>query len=139
MDYLSATIRLSGDVRWTVTRHNLSVPEIVILQYLHGADAVTNLELTLTGVTVDAQAEYERLGRLYKLPVVATVFPGARPDLPQDAVRALGVTPPADAKVRRGAPKKGEAAVNKPRQQTPAEGAARREATADAFDSAAAG
>ena len=51
-------------MRAIVSKPMISVPEILLLQSIHGADAVTNIKVTETHEYTDEE-ERDRLGRLY--------------------------------------------------------------------------
>jgi hypothetical protein len=65
MDFYKAKVRLRGDVRHEVAKPRLSTPEIYILRFIHGEDAVVEIELAQKNVEVDAHEERQRLHRVY--------------------------------------------------------------------------
>lgn len=58
------TVAIGGDIRSVVPRPSVTPPEIMLLQSIHGPDAVTNIKIIgqLDG-TMDS--ERDRLGRFY--------------------------------------------------------------------------
>ena len=79
-----ASIALAGDTDQVVVRHRgipLVFPEVIILQHIHGEDAVSDLHVV--GAWETSQAEVlERIKFIYGEEVVKAVFPGSRPRLP---------------------------------------------------------
>lgn len=65
MQYFSAKIRLAGSLLNEVWRDRLSVPEVMVLQALHGSDAVLDLKLVDEQPLEDHAAERERIGLTY--------------------------------------------------------------------------
>ena len=63
-EFCSCTVAIGGDVRAIVPKPMISVPEILLLQSIHGADAVTNIKVIETHEYTDEE-ERDRLGRLY--------------------------------------------------------------------------
>ena len=45
MDLLSCSVAINGDIRAVITKPQVTIPEIVLLQAMHGADAVTNIKV----------------------------------------------------------------------------------------------
>ena len=85
MQLVHCTVNLNGDPRKQVRRVNVSVPEIMILQAIHGDDAV--IEMEYAGER-DSTDEKERLDKFYGgkqeiLDKIKELFPGARPQFPQ--------------------------------------------------------
>lgn len=94
MQICSATIRLAGSVQNTVFRNNLTPAEILILQAIHGGDAVIDI-LPIEKVERTQHAEWDRLTGLYDrsggpdtpdgkedVSIVSRLFPGAVKRLP---------------------------------------------------------
>jgi len=85
MQLVHCTVNLAGDPRKQVRRVNVSVPEIQVLQSIHGNDAV--IELTYAGERTGVD-EMEMLRKFYGgkaeiLERLNALFPGIRPVLPQ--------------------------------------------------------
>ena len=83
MHFCTAMVRLGGDVRNIVPRgpfRPVSWPEIEVLRFLHGSDAVTDV-VAIAKVTQSAKAEKERLRLLYSAAVLDEVFPGKNPQM----------------------------------------------------------
>lgn len=81
MDMCSAKIRLSGDMQQVVHRlaHDpVSWPEIGVIKFIHGEDAVFDVE-KVAEIDADALGEKRRLMEIYEPGVVNMLFPGARP------------------------------------------------------------
>lgn len=81
---LAARIQLAGSKDSVVYRgaHNpLSYPEILLMQFLHGDDAVDGVEEVGTLSMSNADLLHH-LQMTYPLAAVDRVFPGARPNLP---------------------------------------------------------
>ena len=85
MDYFSARIRLNGSVMNEVRKDCLSAPEVIIMQYLHGADSVLDIvkvdppDLPVA-FTHDAErerliAEYERALRRQQISFIQIFGP----------------------------------------------------------------
>lgn len=73
IEYGSVDIAIGGDSRAVIHKSTVSIPEIVILQSLHGDDAITNIRIDGTWDTPD-DVERDRLGILYKDSKVIEVF-----------------------------------------------------------------
>jgi hypothetical protein len=66
MDICSATVRLAGDLNFTVPKANLTIAEIVVLRRIHGDDAV--VDIVKTGEAKRSLGrERGRLGTIYGL------------------------------------------------------------------------
>lgn len=94
MQICSATIRLAGSVQNTVFRNNLTPAEILILQAIHGGDAVIDI-LPIEKIERTQNAEWDRLTGQYdrsggpdtpdgkdEVSIVSRLFPGAVKRLP---------------------------------------------------------
>lgn len=82
---LRCLVALGGDDNTTVYRDRhrpILFPELVVLQYLHGEDAITDVHVVGTCEMAIEEAHL-RLVTIYGEEVVKTVFPGARPQLPR--------------------------------------------------------
>lgn len=81
---LRCSVALGGDTDNIVVRHRGSpilFPELMILQFLHGEEFVTDVHVIGT-CDMAQDVALTRLQTLYKEEVVKQVFPGARPRLP---------------------------------------------------------
>ena len=81
MHFVSCKVRLAGNMAMEVVRdafNPVSYPEVEVLRYLHGDDAV--LDVSVIGEAEQtAREEKERLSLIYGTGVVETVFPGRNP------------------------------------------------------------
>jgi hypothetical protein len=88
MQYYNATVRLAGSTINEVPKYDLSAPEVLVLQYIHGVDAVVKLQRS-ANKPVKSNAEKERLKSKYDQALVKReqsidrIF-GALGQLPQD-------------------------------------------------------
>ena len=73
IEYCSCTVAIGGDVRAIVPKPLVSVPEILMLQSIHGEDAVTNIKVIETQ-DVTSEQERDRLGNLYGDGKVVSIF-----------------------------------------------------------------
>jgi hypothetical protein len=81
MDWVSCKIALSGDTQNVVYRdptRPVSWPEVGVIQYLHGDDAVYDVEFVRSEPTTSVD-EKERLSLIYTPQVVDLIYPGRRP------------------------------------------------------------
>lgn len=81
---LRCMVALAGDQGNTVYRHRgrpIVFPELPILQFLHGGEAITDVYVVGTWETNNNEV-LERLDAIYTPEIVREVFPGARPSLP---------------------------------------------------------
>lgn len=71
MDYYNAVVRNMGDVRYEVSKENISAPEVIIMREIHGFDGVVRIEYSKTIEEGDEEGQYdegaeiERLNMLY--------------------------------------------------------------------------
>jgi hypothetical protein len=82
---LRCLVALGGDDSTTVYRDRsrpILFPELVVLQYLHGEDAVTDVHIVGT-CEMAIDEVMTRLVTLYGEDTVKVVFPGARPRIPR--------------------------------------------------------
>ena len=82
---LRCVVALGGDTGNTTYRDRtrpIVFPELPILQFMHGQDAVTDVFVVGTWETTNDEV-LQRLQVLYTPEVVVEVFPGARPRLPE--------------------------------------------------------
>jgi hypothetical protein len=100
MDYVTAKINLGGDVGNVMCRgpdRPVSWPEVTVLQFLHGEDAVYDCDFVRTDPST-SQNEKRRLLGIYGAEVINTLFPGARPlmelEFPGDKTVAVQARPP---------------------------------------------
>lgn len=86
MQLVHCTVNLAGDPRKQVRRVNVSVPEIQLLQEIHGNDAVIDLKYAGERTGVDEREMLVKFygGKAEVLEKVEKLFPGARPNLPQN-------------------------------------------------------
>jgi len=98
MQYYKSKIRLAGSTMNEVQK-TVSVPEILVLQYIHGVDAITNVTL-IREETINLREEKERLKGLYDEALVKreqsidTIFGplGSVPEkLPTDLIERFGI------------------------------------------------
>jgi hypothetical protein len=88
MQVVDLDVAIGGDVRMVVRKQNVSIAELVVLQAIHGKDAVANVRVVGQAVGFDPVSERERLARLYDnsqndaQPKVHALFPGVAPQLP---------------------------------------------------------
>lgn len=95
MQICSATIRLAGSVQNTVCRTDITPAEILVLQAIHGQDAVVDI-VPIEKVERSPSKEWERLTRAYdsmggpdtpdgreETSIVSRLFPGAIKRLPE--------------------------------------------------------
>jgi hypothetical protein len=71
----------AGNRDMQIHREEVTPAEIVILQTLHGADSISNIE-KVREKPVRQEVERKRLADTYGSRVFARLFPGARPMLP---------------------------------------------------------
>ena len=86
IEYCSCTVAIGGDVRAIVPKPVVSVPEILMLQSIHGEDAVTNIKVIETQ-DVTSEQERDRLGNLYGDGKVVSIF-SQFGDLPENLAAA---------------------------------------------------
>jgi len=72
-EFCSCTVAIGGDIRSVVPKPIVSVPEILLLQHLHGADAVSHIKVIKKEDTTSEQ-ERDRLGRFYGDHKIAALF-----------------------------------------------------------------
>lgn len=95
MQICSATIRLAGSVQNTVFRSDITPAEILVLQAIHGQDAVVDI-VPIEKVDRAAAKEWDRLTQAYdrsggpdtpdgkeEVSIIARLFPGAIKRLPE--------------------------------------------------------
>lgn len=82
MELYQAEVCIGGLITNTVLKEEVTASEILILQQIHGSDAVRKIK-PLGNKQREYQKEYDRLVRSYGPRRVQAVFPGARPVLPQ--------------------------------------------------------
>jgi len=81
---LRCSVALGGDTDNIVVRHRgnpIIFPELLMIQFLHGEDAVTDVHVVGT-CEMSQEEALTRLRIIYMAEEVAKVFPGARPRLP---------------------------------------------------------
>lgn len=84
MQLVHCTVAHAGDPRHTVRKMYASVPEVILLQAVHGADAVTEVIYATEREGVD-ELEYLRKNYGMKQEIfdlIDKLFPGANPSLP---------------------------------------------------------
>lgn len=95
MQICSATIRLAGSVQNTVFRQDITPAEILVLQAIHGQDAVVDI-VPIEKEDRPAAKEWDRLTQAYdrsggpdtpdgreEVSIIAKLFPGAIKRLPE--------------------------------------------------------
>lgn len=96
---IECLVALAGDEQQIVARsHDCAVtfPEMICLQFVHGAEAVTDAYDQGTVERENAD-ELSRLRKIYGARVVQDCFPGSQPRLPVNDARIKGrvaLTPP---------------------------------------------
>jgi hypothetical protein len=83
MDYVTANVALQGDVRNIMYRgpdRPVSWPEVGVLQFLHGEDAVYGCEFVRSERST-TQQEKDRLISIYGREPIELVYPGRRPNI----------------------------------------------------------
>jgi hypothetical protein len=81
---LRCMVALGGDHGNTVYRHRhcpIVFPELPVLQFLHGDDAITDVAVVGTWETTN-EAVLHHISQIYDERVIKDVFPGVRPRLP---------------------------------------------------------
>jgi len=81
MHFVSCKVRLAGNMGMEVVRdafNPVSYPEVEILRYIHGDDAVLDVKV-IGEAEQSARDEKERLSLKYGTSVVETVYPGRNP------------------------------------------------------------
>jgi hypothetical protein len=68
MQIVSCTIAIGGEVGMTVPKDFVSVPELLVLQAIHGNDAVRSVVVT-GDESRDSVEERQRLSEIYKSPI----------------------------------------------------------------------
>lgn len=88
MDFHNCVLRHAGNLGMTIHKENISAPEIVVLQMVHGPDAVTQIEKVRSGIPTEHRAERDRLAAYYGDKVVEAAFPGLVARLPNSLAEA---------------------------------------------------
>ena len=65
MDLLSCSVALNGDIRAVISKPKVTIAEIILLQAMHGSDAVTNIKV-IGELKTTSEQERDRLGNFYK-------------------------------------------------------------------------
>lgn len=114
MQIVSCEIALGGDIRSTITKHNVTIAELVVYRHKHGDAAVTNISLT-GDEEIDELAERDRLGAFFTDESIVSIF-GGHGSLPRtlvdarivDELMAHGETVKAPVKkpIKKSAPKR---------------------------------
>ena len=73
MEKLSCSVAINGDIRAVITKPHVTVAEIVLLQAMHGSDAVFNIKV-IGELDSTSEQERDRLGNFYKDAKVMEVF-----------------------------------------------------------------
>lgn len=83
MQTVDCVVAINGDMRNTVARQGVTIPELMLLRELHGADAVRHIQV-VGKVASDSAEERERLAGIYTKPagIVREVL-GATGPLPK--------------------------------------------------------
>ena len=90
MHFVTCKVRIAGDMRMEVVRgafNPVSYPEVEVLRYLHGDDAVLDVK-PLAEAQQTAREEKERLSLKYGRVVAETIFPGKNPQMELEIPRA---------------------------------------------------
>lgn len=96
MELADAIVRHKGKLTTTIPKFGLTPPEVVLLQHIHGNDAVVDLTVSAQGkVDRDEFEELDRLRNVYgvsgdNLKMIAEIFPGHSPSLPM-TFKQLGI------------------------------------------------
>jgi|TARA_R110002124_G_C8804797_1_gene502699 hypothetical protein len=72
-DVCKCTVAIGGDVRAVVSKPFVTIAEIVLLQTIHGGDAVNNIRVW-NQIDSSTEIERDRLGVLYKDAKVIEIF-----------------------------------------------------------------
>lgn len=97
MQICSVMVRIAGSLLQTVPKPRVTPAEILILQHIHGSDAVVDIRPVEFDETIRNEAELERLSREYdpqagaftaspgdeRGPLIDKLFPGAVKQLPK--------------------------------------------------------
>ena len=110
MQFCKVTVRHKGDMGFEIPNKVVSVPEISVLRYIHGGDAVTNIALCDApprkdheGNTVrgyDFHEHYEYLRNTYGEKAIAACFGEVVHAFPM-TLREIGINPEAEAAAKR--------------------------------------
>jgi hypothetical protein len=110
MQFCRVTVRHKGDMGFEIPNKVVSVPEISVLRYLHGGDAVTNIALCDPPVRRDHEGNkvrgydfhehYEYLRSTYGDKVVAACFGEVIHAFPT-TLHEIGINPEAEAAAKR--------------------------------------
>lgn len=93
MQICSCEVRLGGDMRRTVVRDEVTVPEIRVLQNIHGADAVINIKPKKTVRDFDHAEHRLELARVYERGGITSTNPDATKGLVARLFGAYGNLP----------------------------------------------
>jgi hypothetical protein len=88
MQFADVTVRLSGDINFSIEKANVSVAEIMLLRAIHGGeDAVTNIRPTAVSRGLAAKKIKDDMLQKYAgtsgEPLIEKMFPGIDPRLPK--------------------------------------------------------
>lgn len=72
-DLCSCTVAIAGDVRAVVSKPTVTIPEIIMLQHIHGGDAINNIRVK-GDWNITNEAERDRLGEFYGDAKVIEIF-----------------------------------------------------------------
>ncbi len=95
MHICTAHVMVGGDIANVMVRgrfNPLTWPEIGVLQFIHGEEAVFNVE-PIKSAKVNASQEKQRLASIYGAAIVEQLYPGKSPVMELDMP---GVTLPED-------------------------------------------
>lgn len=119
MQIVDCFVRLKGDMRMETPRYGVTVPEIVVLRAIHGADAVVKIRPR----GMDKRSHADELARLREFyrgfmdgdsnSIVDLTFSGFNPRLPVK-LSEIGLSDEGDP-----LPEKGETPVRRPRNRAP--------------------
>ncbi len=109
MQHADILVRINGDARHTSPRYNVSAAEINLLMAIHGDDAIVEVNQIPGSVDIDPRDLLERMATFYTAkdaddrPILASVYPGNRPQLVQ-TIKALNLPAVAFKAVERAKP-----------------------------------
>jgi hypothetical protein len=85
---VDCTVRIGGSLNHEVNKFGLTIPEIVVLQQIHGRDGVVNVK-PRKDVRIGSDVIFAALCGTYGEQQVRTAFPGAHPQFPK-TIKEIG-------------------------------------------------